>query len=189
VIISLYPKRLQQLLENWPENQINNALEEIKRTILSNSTIYLIGNGGSASTASHFATDLGVGSINRSNPVKCISLTENNAALTASANDYGYEDIFARQIRLLCEPSDLIWSISASGNSKNIIKGILEAKEIGCRTVGMTSFNGGELKNLVDVPIHVETELGEYGPAEDMHSIICHCITEVVRSMKIEAHE
>ena len=189
MILSSYPKRLQVLLENWPESQIKNAVDEIKKVISINSSIYLMGNGGSASTASHFATDLGVGSINRSNPVKIISLTDNNAVLTASGNDYGYEEIFARQIRLLCNSSDLIWAISASGNSQNIINGILEAKKIGCRTVGMTSFDGGKLRNLVDVSIHIETDHGENGPAEDTHSMICHCITEFVRSMKIDTHD
>jgi D-sedoheptulose 7-phosphate isomerase len=89
--------------------------------------------------------------------------------------------VFARQIELLCNKNDIVLAISASGNSENLILGAKAARKRGCTTIGMTAFDGGLLRNLVDISIHVETEVGEYGPAEDVHSMIGHCVTELVR--------
>jgi D-sedoheptulose 7-phosphate isomerase len=143
--------------------------------------IYVIGNGGSASTSSHIVTDLGVGSLGKQNPIRAISLTDNSSVITATANDYSYAQIFERQIRLLCQEGDLVLAISASGNSVNLISAVKIAKELGCITVGMTGFDGGLLKKIVDISVHIQTAIGDYGPAEDLHMMFGHSITELIR--------
>lgn len=176
-----YHQRVLKLLEKWPAEAISQAVNLIHDAALSGNFIYLIGNGGSAATASHLATDLGVGSLKKKHPVRAISLTDNNAVVTASANDFGYEQIFSRQIQLLACEGDVVIAISASGNSKNLIRGVERAREMGCKAIGMTAFNGGDLKPLVDISLHIETAIGEYGPAEDIHSMMSHSISEQIR--------
>jgi len=176
-----YSQRIVTLLENWPSKQIFQAAELIHGANLLGHTLYSIGNGGSAATASHLATDLGVGSLNKKNPIRAVSLTDNNAVLTASANDFGYEQIFVRQIDLLARKGDVLLAISASGNSKNLILGVEKAKELGCTTIGMTAFDGGALRQIVDLSLHINTNFGEYGPAEDLHAMMSHSITEQIR--------
>jgi len=181
VLLDSYPQRISKLIEKWPTKEISKAAELIHAANLSGLSLYLIGNGGSAATASHFATDLGVGSLNKANPIRAVSLTDNNAVVTASANDFGYEQIFARQIDLLARKGDVLIAISASGNSKNLILGVEKAKELGCITIGMTAFDGGALRQIVDLSLHINTNFGEYGPAEDLHAMMSHSITEQIR--------
>jgi len=140
-------------------------------------TIYFIGNGGSASTASHFANDLAIGVKGDSKPFKAISLCDNLSKITAIGNDYGYGDIFSRQINVFACEGDVLVAISASGNSKNIIKAVETAQEKGMVTVGLTSFSGGKLREIADVCVHVPTKVGEYGPAEDAHMILDHLVS------------
>ena len=174
-----YQVRVISALANWPNAEIRTAIRMLQETISRNSRIYLVGNGGSASTASHFATDLGVGSLKRGNPLKAISLVDNSAVITATANDYSFEEIFSRQILLLCQPQDVVMAISASGNSNNLILAIEQAKQIGCGTIALTAFDGGRLAKMVDCSIHVDTPIGDYGISEDIHAMICHCIAEL----------
>ena len=181
--VAPYQARVIKALSNWPDSAIRVAVGMLRETVLSKSRIYLIGNGGSASTASHFATDLGVGSLERGNPLRVTSLTDNSAVITATGNDHNFEEIFSRQILLLCQPQDVVWAISASGNSKNLILAIEKARQIGCKTVAVTAFDGGQLARMVDCSIHVETTLGDYGIAEDIHSMICHAIAELNRTI------
>lgn len=181
MVLDSYPQRISKLLEKWPTKEISQAVGLIHAANLSGYFVYLIGNGGSAATASHLATDLGVGSLNKKNPIRAVSLTDNNAVVTASANDFGYEQIFVRQIDLLVRKGDVLMAISASGNSKNLIEGVEKAKELGCTTIGMTAFDGGSLRQIVDLSLHIDTNFGEYGPAEDLHAMISHCIAEQIR--------
>lgn len=139
-------------------------------------TIFFIGNGGSAATASHFANDLAFGVNDYEKPFKVMSLTDNNAVLTALGNDYGYEDIFVRPLSIYGENGDVVVGISASGNSPNLIKAFEYAQSAGIRTVGLTAFDGGQLKAIADQGVHVPTEPKEYGPSEDVHMILNHLI-------------
>ena len=158
------------------------AIEVLRK---SENTVYIAGNGGSASTASHFATDIGIGSLNRANPVRSISLCDNTAAITAIANDMGYSSIFAQQLKLLGKQGDLLIVISASGNSDNLIKAVEVASALGMQSHSLTGFDGGKLKQLtLGQNIHVETPKGAYGLVEDAHLAICHVITECIRSVK-----
>lgn len=139
-------------------------------------TIYFIGNGGSAATASHFANDLAIGTNSYSKPFRVISLTDNQAIITALGNDFGYEEIFVRQLRVLATPGDVVVGISASGNSKNLIKAFEYAKTVKIKTVALTAFDGGKMKEMADECIHVPTAQKEYGPAEDAHMILDHLV-------------
>ncbi len=146
------------------------------------STIFFIGNGGSAATASHFATDLGVGSITVEPPFRAVSLTDNQAVITATANDHGYDQVFVRQLRLLAKPNDVVVALSASGNSANLVRAFEFAATVPIVTVALTAFDGGQLRGLADHSIHVPTDLGDYGPAEDIHLMLNHAISLHLRN-------
>jgi len=151
-------------------------------------TVYFIGNGGSAATASHFANDLAIGTNVYDNPFRVISLTDNQAIITALANDFGYEEVFVRQLRVVGRPGDVVVGISASGNSPSLVRAFEYAKTAGIHTVAITAFDGGRMKMMADDGIHVPTELKEYGPAEDAHMVLDHLIgAYLTRMVKGEA--
>lgn len=164
----------------------NEKIEEVIKIILNTSNnggnIWLIGNGGSASTSSHFATDLSRCRNVRGEPIKGISLCDNSGLLTAIGNDFGFEEIFVKQLSNLGKKNDLLITISASGNSVNIIKALEFAKSKSINTVALTGFNGGRAHELCDYSIHVPTSIGDYGVAEDSHSIISHFICSRMRN-------
>jgi D-sedoheptulose 7-phosphate isomerase len=139
-------------------------------------TIFFIGNGGSAATASHFANDIAIGSRSQNKPFKALSLTDNMALLTAVANDFGYDEVFTAQLKLYLKPGDVVVAISASGNSPNVVKAIEYANAHGATTVGLTGFDGGQLKRLAKLGVHVPTAKGEYGPTEDAHMVLDHLV-------------
>ena len=150
------------------------------RTILDarerGATVFFMGNGGSAATASHFANDLAIGTNSYHKPFRVLSITDNNAVMTAIANDFGYSDIFERQLRVLGKQGDVVVGISASGNSPNLLNAFDAAKEMRIKTVALTAFDGGQMRKVAEEGIHVPTGLKEYGPAEDAHMILDHLI-------------
>ena len=184
-IFENYQNRLIAALNSIDRDQVLRVANLLSKSTLENKRIWLIGNGGSATTASHFATDLTrcVGSNNKN--LKSISLCDNIGIITAIGNDFGYDNIFLRQVERNCESEDVLIAISASGNSGNLIKAINWANEAGITTVGLTSFDGGMMRNLVNLSIHIETENGDYGVAEDAHLAICHMIAEALRTKNI----
>jgi D-sedoheptulose 7-phosphate isomerase len=150
--------------------------------------VFFIGNGGSAATASHFANDLSIGTQSYDKPFRAISLTDNVAILTAVGNDFGYEEIFVRQLRVLAKPGDVLVGISASGNSPSILRAFEYARDAGIKSVGLTSFDGGKMKSMADEGIHVPTAAKEYGPAEDAHMILDHLVgAYLMRAVKTTA--
>jgi len=174
-----------KLLTQIPNEEVMKLAIAINQARKTESTVYIAGNGGSAATASHFATDIGIGSLNRANPVQSVSLCDNTAAITAIANDMDYSSIFAQQLKLLGNQGDLLIVISASGNSDNLLKAVEVASELGMESHSLTGFDGGKLKQLtLGRNIHVETPKGAYGLVEDTHLAICHVITECIRSVK-----
>tara|TARA_B100000686_G_scaffold84461_1_gene91291 strand:- start:6792 stop:7445 length:654 start_codon:yes stop_codon:yes gene_type:complete len=138
--------------------------------------IFFIGNGGSATTASHFANDLAIGTRSHKKPFRAMSLTDNQAIVTAISNDNGFDNIFVLQLETLMKKGDVVVAISASGNSTNLIKAVEYANLNGSLTVGITSFDGGQLQKIASLGVHIPTNKGEYGPAEDAHMIINHLI-------------
>lgn len=138
--------------------------------------IFFIGNGGSAATASHFANDLSIGTRSWDKPFRVIALTDNAPIITAIGNDFGYDEVFLMQLKTQMRPGDVVVAISASGNSTNVIKAIEYANLRDCRTVGLTGFDGGKLKSICHLNLHVPSLKGEYGPVEDVHMILDHLI-------------
>lgn len=150
--------------------------------------VFIFGNGGSASIASHMACDLGKGTLSRvydasERRLRVISLTDNAALLTAYANDLSFDEIFVQQLRNLVEEGDVVIAISGSGNSSNVIKGIEHARECGAKTVGLLGFEtGGKSANLVDCAVIVKSR--HYGPIESIHSLVAHLIASWFAQMK-----
>jgi len=139
-------------------------------------TVFFIGNGGSAATASHFANDLAYGTNEYQKPFRVLSLTDNVPVLTAIGNDNGYEEVFVRQLKVLGRPGDVLVAISASGNSPNLLRAMEHARAVGIKTVALTAFDGGRMKQVADDGIHVPTAPKEYGPAEDAHMVLDHLV-------------
>lgn len=137
--------------------------------------VFVAGNGGSAALASHVAVDLGKGcSRNREKRFRVLSLTDNVPWITAVGNDISYDDIFVEQLQNYAQKGDVLLAISGSGNSKNILKALKYANEIGCTTVGISGFKGGALKELVTHHIHAKAD--HMGLIEDAQLIVCHIL-------------
>jgi len=176
VFASGYFDYLSSVLKAIDTREIGQFIETLIDARERGSTIYFIGNGGSAATASHFANDIAIGTNSYNKPFRAVSLTDNQAIITAIGNDYGYEEIFVRQLMILGCPGDVVVAISASGNSPNLIRAFDYAKTIGIKTVAITAFDGGKMKNIADESVHVPTALKEYGPAEDAHMVLDHLV-------------
>ena len=172
-----YFSYLKEIIDKVDLSEIKIFVELLLSARKSGATIFFIGNGGSAATASHFANDLAFGTHEHEKPFKAISITDNVSVLTALGNDYGYGEIFVRQLKVYAEKGDVVVGISASGNSKNLINAFNYAKSSGIKTMALTAFDGGQMKVIADNCIHIPTEDKEYGPAEDVHMILDHLIS------------
>jgi D-sedoheptulose 7-phosphate isomerase len=171
-----YFEYLQKVLRSVDTKEVGRFIETVLDARRRGATVFFIGNGGSAATASHFANDLAYGTNEYDQPFRVLSLTDNVPVLTALGNDYGYEEIFVRQLRVLGKPGDVLVAISASGNSPNLLKAFEHAKTAGIKTVAITAFDGGKMKTMADEGVHVPTAPKEYGPAEDVHMILDHLV-------------
>lgn len=172
-----YFRYLYSLLSRIDTKEIEGIVMEFNKAHKNRNTVFFIGNGGSASTASHMANDFGLGTRKDEKlPFRAISLTDNVASMTAIANDCSYDDIFVRQLNLYYKRGDKLVAISASGNSPNVVNAATWVKKRGGRIIGLVGFDGGKLKKISDICIHVKTPKGEYGPVEDIHMIMDHLI-------------
>ena len=175
--IDKYTTHLTKLLKNIDKKAIKNIIKILEKSEKKASTVYILGNGGSAATASHMVNDLGVGLKRRDiKNFNVVSLADNTPVCTAIANDIGYDNIFYMQLKNVINKDDVVIAISCSGNSNNIIKAVEYAKELGSTIIGVTGFDGGKLKKLSDISFHVNTQKNEYGLVEDMHMILDHII-------------
>lgn len=173
-----YIGHLTKVLNSLDHGSIAKIVQLFEKIYKDKGRIYFAGNGGSASTCGHFVNDFHAGSLRHGGGgFRLIDLTSNVASLTALANDLGYEDIFCKQLEGVIEPKDALVVISASGNSKNLIKAVDYVKSQGARTVGLLGFDGGQLKSTCDMALVVSTPKGQYGPVEDIHLIINHIIS------------
>ena len=173
-----YLQRLGQLLNRLDMSALAQIIDQIERVRAEGKTIYILGNGGSSTTASHMAEDLAFGTRLREGArLRALSLTDNQSYITAAANDIGFECVFEEQLRNMLQPGDVVIAISASGNSPNVVKAIEFANSQGAVSVGLVGFDGGRLKEISQITLHVPTDHGEYGPVEDIHLILDHIIT------------
>lgn len=181
-----YVSGLITQLESLPSDKIRNLVKEMENTSNKGGFIYIAGNGGSAATASHFVCDIKKTVLGSKDPhlkkkgrFRVMSLNDNMPLLTAWANDYTYDEVFSQPLLNLGTSKDMLIVITGSGNSKNILRVLEIAKEIGLRTFGLLGFDGGKAKDLLDDHIIVETE--HYGHIEDVHMILVHLITEYIK--------
>jgi phosphoheptose isomerase len=162
-----------------------DSLEQAFKAIDGCARLYIMGNGGSAANADHWVCDYMKGineDVIRGDilNVKAISLASNGPLVTALANDMGYEHIFAKQLQYYrCQYGDVVLAMSASGNSKNVVNGLLNASRLGATTVALTGFTGGEAAKIADISVHVPSS--NYGVVEDCHMMILHAISQRIR--------
>ncbi len=139
--------------------------------------IYFIANGGSSAIASHWVNDLLVGAQLGDRPgFRAYCPTDNSSSVTAIGNDSCFENIFAAQLRVHLQPGDVVYAMSVSGNSENIVRGLQAAIDKGATTIGVSGMTGGRMLGLCDIPLHIPATADEYGPIEDMFSIVEHLI-------------
>ncbi len=174
-----YFSYLGKVLESIDENEINKLGDIFEKSRENRNTIFVAGNGGSSTTATTMANDIGFDILKKTGvdrAFRVLSLVDNNSVVTAIANDVGYENVFINQLKIHYRSGDSIILISASGNSPNILKAAEWVKDKGGAIIGFLGFTGGKLIDLCDVKIHVQSEPGEYGPVEDAHLIMNHIL-------------
>ena len=175
-----YISDLHQSLDEISISDIQHMVDILLEARLSDRQVFVMGNGGSATTASHFVADLSKNTRVEGLPhFKVVGLTDNIASITAYANDEGYDRIFAQQLAGLMKPNDVVIGISASGNSPNVLKAIEFANNGKAITIGLTGFNGGKLRSLVSLNIHVPSDRIEQ--VEDIHLMIEHMVISAIK--------
>ena len=168
-----YKRDLLAAIETIDLEKVREAITWMKEARDAGRTIFTCGNGGSASTASHFVCDVVKGaSYQHAQRFRIQALTDSLPTLTAYANDVGYEVVFEEQLKNFAQPGDLVLAISGSGNSPNVVRAIDYANSAGCRTIALTGRDGGRLGRLAQLNIHVSAP--HMGRIEDAHMIICH---------------
>ena len=178
--IKKYIEAEQKVVESLNLDELNAGLCEIVEAYNREGTIYIFGNGGSASTASHFVNDFNKGvSEKLEKKFKFVCLNDNVSTLMAVANDIGYEEVFRFQLLNKLEKKDLVIGISGSGNSANVVNALSYAKECGVRTLGLTGYSGGKVRNMVDVSMHVPVDNMQV--TEDLHMMFDHMMMSVLK--------
>jgi D-sedoheptulose 7-phosphate isomerase len=178
--LNKYFDSLRHVLDEVSPKQVADVVGVLERAYRDGKSLFICGNGGSATTASHWACDLGKGTVSSGKPrFRVLSVGDNQALLTAYANDCGYDSVFAEPIRTWAKPGDVVLLITGSGNSPNILSAAKAAREVGCTTIGLIGFGGGKLASMVDHQITVSCR--DYGPVEDLHMILDHVISGYLR--------
>lgn len=168
---------LQKALAKVKPEEIETIARELNKTKHFNKKVLVIGNGGSASIAQHMVCDFAKSSLKADRKsLNAISLVDNFPLLTACANDLGFAKIFANQIETLGMQGDLLFAVSSSGNSSNILEAAKEAKQKGMTIIALTGFDGGQLKKIADLSITIDSK--NYGIIESAHAIIGHALKE-----------
>ncbi len=176
-----YSDYLITLINQIDHSKIEECIRHLEEARQNENTIFVVGNGGSASTASHIGNDFGLAVLKKSNKVsnksyRALALTDNVSVISAIGNDSTYDNIFVDQLKVHFRKGDKLIVISASGNSPNLVVASEWFKSQGGTVIGWLGFDGGKLLNIVDVPVLVSSPKGEYAPVEDIHLIINHII-------------
>jgi len=171
----LYKNDVLQAIETIDLEKVNQAIQILIRARDEDRRIFVCGNGGSASTASHFVCDMVKGaSFNRDKRFRIMALTDSLPTITAYSNDVGYECVFVEQLKNFAEPGDVVMAISGSGNSPNVLRAVEYANGIGCRTIALSGRNGGKLGPLAE--LNIQASNPHMGRIEDVHMIVMHMI-------------
>jgi D-sedoheptulose 7-phosphate isomerase len=177
-----YLDELDATLRALPHDQIAGIIDAIRDVRDRDAQVFVVGNGGSAATASHFAVDLGKGaSLHAERRFRVLSLTDNVPWITALGNDLSYEDVFVEQLKNYARSGDLLLAISGSGNSENVLRAVRYANSIGCRTIGLAGFAGGKLRKQAQECLVVNSD--HMGRIEDGHFVVQHLIVYYFMSL------
>jgi D-sedoheptulose 7-phosphate isomerase len=178
-----YIARLQETMQQLDKQSIVDVISVLQYARMRGNQIFIMGNGGSATTASHFVCDLAKGTKREGLPrFRVIGLADNMAIFSAYANDEGYETVFAEQLANLIRPGDVVIGISASGKSPNVINAMQESeKHRDVTKIGFTGFDGGRLKQMSHFNIHVDSNIIEH--VEDIHLMLEHIIIKTIREL------
>jgi D-sedoheptulose 7-phosphate isomerase len=171
----LYKTDVLKAIETIDLDKVGQAIDILMRARDEGRRIFVCGNGGSASTASHFVCDMVKGaSFNRNKRFRIMSLTDSLPTITAYSNDVGYECVFVEQLKNFAEPGDVVMAISGSGNSPNVLRAVEYGNSIGCRTIALSGRNGGKLGPLAEINVLASSQ--HMGRIEDVHMIVMHMI-------------
>ena len=180
--INSYISELQQTIARLPVDEIEEVIKAVLDARERDAQIFVSGNGGSASTASHVAVDMGKGaSLQSRKRFRVLSLTDNVGWLTALGNDISYDDVFVEQLKNYARRGDLLIAISASGNSENILRAVRYANQTGCTTIGFAGFAGGKLRAEAERCLVVASD--HMGRIEDGHLIVQHILNYYLMSL------
>jgi D-sedoheptulose 7-phosphate isomerase len=178
--IKNYIATLQSTIDQLPISLIADVVNVLQRARMQGNQIFIMGNGGSASTSSHFVCDLAKNTRYEGLPhFRVIGLADNMEIFSAYANDEGYENVFSQQLINLIRPDDIVIAISASGNSRNVVNAVEEAQKYNATTIGFTGFDGGRLGQMVNIHIHVKSNIIEH--VEDIHLMLEHMIVRTIK--------
>ncbi|MBO9395291.1 SIS domain-containing protein [Shimia sp. R9_2] len=182
-----YFKTLARAAELSDLSKLDDVAAVLTRTIENGNFVFICGNGGSAGIANHSLCDF----------LKCVrtdtdlrprfmSLSAHTEMNSALANDISYDEVFAYQLQSMARPGDLLWTVSSSGDSENVVRALQVAKDIGLSSISFTGFSGGRSKDLADVNAHVEAQ--NYGVVEDIHMAFIHILTQYLRMSNMDAN-
>ena len=167
-----------ELIQSIDLSALERVVNHLRSAREHGASVYVMGNGGSAATASHFANDIGkAAKVSGRTPIRVLSLVDSMSWLTALANDEGYGSVFTGQLDNHLRPGDVVVVISSSGNSMNLVRAVELARTRGATSIGILGFDGGTLRGLVDISMFVPSRPGYYGPVEDVHLMLLHVIT------------
>ena len=157
---------------------IKLSSEIIVKSLKKEGTIFWCGNGGSAADSQHIAAEF-VGRFKKNRkPLRSIALTTDSSVLTCVSNDYSFEEIFSRQINALGRKGDVLVAITTSGNSKNVKQGLIQARKMGLKTIGLLGNNGGSCKKYVDIPMIIPSNTT--ARIQEIHILIAHLLCEII---------
>ena len=172
-----YLNQLKSLLDDFPHERFEIIGQTLISAYSNERQVFIMGNGGSGSTASHFVCDINKGCcFELKKKFKVICLNDNMPSILAYANDLSYDKIFVEQLKNYLNEGDVVIGISGSGNSENILQAVSYAKEKGARTIGLSGFDGGRLAEISDIPFVVQ--INDMQKVEDLHMIVVHMLMQ-----------
>ena len=179
--IAKYFSKLKDTIDKVSIDDLNTLMNVLVQSKEAGTTIFIMGNGGSSATASHFVCDFNKGvSLNKEKKFKFMSLNDNIPSMMAYANDMSFEEIFIEQLKSFFKKGDTVIGISGSGNSMNVVKALRFANENEGITVGLTGYSGGEIKKISKYNVHIPID--DMQISEDLHMVLNHCMMQILCS-------
>ncbi|MBI4302339.1 MAG: SIS domain-containing protein [Chloroflexi bacterium] len=182
--ITTYLAQVRRVLQSVPVEAVEQVIWRLEEARWQGQQVFTCGNGGSAATAIHFASDLSKGAMALGKPpIRAEALCDNVSLLTAWANDVSFDEIFIRRMGPWVKAGDVLVAISGSGNSRNVLNAVDKARALGATTIGFTGYDGGQLKNYVDICVLASCDCMEQ--IEDLHLLLCHLIATCLRNIPL----